>query len=112
MLLDRKNTINDVTGDTDYLPSYVWGISWGPTYRNSYGICISASMRILVLALTSHVGKDGRAPDYYVLHIPATPNPIEQEVRPRGRDNWTEDRLQVSLLREESFWDGVGSGGV
>ncbi|KAF8515444.1 MFS general substrate transporter [Gautieria morchelliformis] len=29
--------------------SYVWSISWGPTYRNSYGICISMAGLLIIM---------------------------------------------------------------
>lgn len=30
--------------------SYIWPLSWGPTYRYSYGICIAASGTAIIMA--------------------------------------------------------------
>lgn len=29
---------------------YIWPLSWGPTYRYSYGICIAASGTAIIMA--------------------------------------------------------------
>ncbi|KAJ6614291.1 hypothetical protein B0H10DRAFT_2045585 [Mycena sp. CBHHK59/15] len=35
----------------DLRPRYVWPSAWGPTYRNSYAICIACSGTTIVMCL-------------------------------------------------------------